>query len=118
MIANGILVGTLTNQGWVSNLTLEPNSRLTGGIVTGYITNHGEMAEFEFRGAALVGGTLAGDIFNTSQVGGYFREVQLAAGTHLSGGQLAGEISGDVQAPALLEHLEIQAGSYSRSTIK
>ncbi|BAP57306.1 hypothetical protein THII_3009 [Thioploca ingrica] len=31
----------MTNQGWVSNLTLEPQSRLTGGIVTGYITNHG-----------------------------------------------------------------------------
>jgi hypothetical protein len=112
MIAYGTLVGTLTNQGWVSNLTLEPQSQLTGGIVTGYITNHGEMAEFEFRGAAVVGGTLAGDIFNTSQIGGYFRDVQLAAGTHLRGGQLAGEISGEAQAPALLEDLEIQAGSY------
>ncbi|BAP57803.1 hypothetical protein THII_3506 [Thioploca ingrica] len=112
MIANGMLMGTLTNQGWVSNLTLEPQSHLTGGIVTGYIINHGEMADFEFRGAAIVGGTLAGDIFNTSQVGGYFHDVQLAAGTYLSGGQLGGEISGDAQAPALLEDLAIQAGSY------
>jgi hypothetical protein len=105
-------VGTLTNQGWVSNLTLEPQSRLTGGIVTGYITNHGEMANFEFRGAAVVGGTLAGDIFNTSQVSGYFRDVQLTVGTHLRGGQVAGEISGEAQAPALLEDLAIQAGSH------
>ncbi|BAP55783.1 hypothetical protein THII_1486 [Thioploca ingrica] len=112
MIAYGTLVGTLTNQGRVSNLTLEPHSQLTGGIVTGYLINHGEMADFEFRGAVIVGGVLAGQIINTSQVGGYFRDVQLAAGTHLLGGQLAGEISGDAQASALLEHLEIQAGSY------
>ena len=112
MISNGVLVGTLTNQGRVSNLTLESNSRLTGGIVTGYIDNHGEMADFEFRGAEIVGGTLAGEVINTSQVGGYFRDVQLAAGAHLRGGQLAGEISGDAQIPALLEDLEIQANSY------
>jgi PKD repeat protein len=112
MIAYGTLVGTLTNQGRVSNLTLEPQSHITGGIVTGYILNRGEMANFEFRGAAIVGGVLAGDIFNTSQVCGYFRDVQLAAGTHLRGGQLAGEISGEVQAPALLEDLEIEAGSH------
>ena len=112
MISSGTLVGTLTNQGRVSNLTLEPYSRLTGGIVTGYIINHGEMANFEFRGAEIVGGVLAGQIFNTSQVGGYFRDVQLAAGTHLIGGQLVGEISGDVQAPALLEYLVIPANSY------
>ena len=112
ILADGILIGTLTNRGWVSNLTLEPNSRLSGGIVTGYIINHGEMADFEFRGAAIVGGTLAGHVVNTSSVGGYFRDVQLAANTHLSGGRLASNISGDAQAPALLEHLEIQAGSY------
>ncbi|NJO18267.1 MAG: right-handed parallel beta-helix repeat-containing protein, partial [Thioploca sp.] len=112
MISSGTLVGILTNQGRVSNLTLEPYSRLTGGIVTGYIINHGEMANFEFRGAAIVGGVLAGQIFNTSQVGSYFRDIQLAAGTHLIGGQLVGDISGDVQAPALLEYLVIQAGSY------
>ncbi|BAP56956.1 hypothetical protein THII_2659 [Thioploca ingrica] len=112
MISSGTLVGTLTNQGRVSNLTLEPHSRLTGGIVTGYIINHGEMANFEFRGAVIEGGVLAGQIINTSQVGGYFRDVQLAAGTHLIGGQLVGEISGEAQAPALLEHLEIQTGSH------
>jgi hypothetical protein len=112
MIAYGTLVGTLTNQGWVSNLTLESNSHLTGGIVTGYIINHGEMANFEFRGAAIEGGMLAGRISNTSQIGGYFRDVQLAANTHLSGGQLVGNISGNAQAPALLENLQVQAGSY------
>ncbi|NJO18261.1 MAG: hypothetical protein HC877_21765 [Thioploca sp.] len=45
-------------------------------------------------------------------MGSYFRDVQLAAGTHLIGGQLVGKISGDVQAPALLEYLVIQANSY------
>jgi hypothetical protein len=114
ILADGTLIGTLINQGWVSNLTLGPHSRLIGGIVTGYIINHGEMADFEFRGAAIVGGKLAGEVFNTSEasVGGYFRDVQLASGTYLSGGQLFGHISGNPQAPALLEHLEIEAGSY------
>jgi Leucine-rich repeat (LRR) protein len=112
MIAYGTLIGTLINQGWVSNLTLKSNSQLTGGIVTGYITNHGEMADFEFRGAAIVGGMLAGKISNTSQIGGYFRDVQLAAGTQLSSGQLVGNISGNAQAPALLEHVTIRSGSF------
>jgi hypothetical protein len=111
MIAFGTLIGNLINQGWVSNLTLESNSHLTGGIVTGYIDNHGEMADFEFRGAAIEGGMLAGKISNTSQIGGYFRDVQLAAGTHLSGGNLQGNISGDFNAPALLENITIKSGS-------
>ncbi|NJO17698.1 MAG: hypothetical protein HC877_18765 [Thioploca sp.] len=111
MIAYGTLVGTLTNQGWVSNLTLESNSHLSGGIVTGYIDNHGEMADFEFRGAAIVGGTLAGKISNTSQIGGYFRDVQLAANAHLSGGNLQGDIRGNYSAPALLENVTIKSGS-------
>jgi acetyltransferase-like isoleucine patch superfamily enzyme len=105
-------VGTIDNQGWVSNLTLESNSHLTGGIVTGYIDNHGEMADFEFRGAAIEGGMLAGKISNTSQIGGYFRDVQLAVGTQLSGGNLQGNISGDYNAPALLENITIKSGSF------
>jgi YVTN family beta-propeller protein len=112
MIAYGTLVGTLINQGWVSNLTLESNSYLTGGIVTGYIINHGEMANFEFRGAAIVGGMLAGKVTNTSQIDGYFRDVQLAAGTHLIDGNLQGNISGDFSAPALLEKVTIKSGSF------
>ncbi|BAP57689.1 hypothetical protein THII_3392 [Thioploca ingrica] len=85
------------------------------GIATSkmlYLPGDIAVDNFEFRGAVIVGGVLAGQIINTSQVGGYFRDVQLAAGTHLIGGQLGGEISGDAQAPALLEDLEIEAGSY------
>jgi len=107
----------LNNQGWVSNLTLEASGQLEGGIVTGYITNRGTMANFEFRGALIKGGTLAGQIINTSPIGGYFQDVHLAANTHIHGGKLQGQISGEAQAPALLEHLEVKKGSRLRHVI-
>ncbi|MDY6992827.1 MAG: hypothetical protein SVR94_09525, partial [Pseudomonadota bacterium] len=56
-------------------------------------------------------GTLAGQIENRSQVGGVFRDVQLAAGSTIRGGRLAGIIHGDPQNPARLEHVAIEAES-------
>lgn len=110
-ISNGILVGTLNNQGWVSNLTIKPQGILQGGVVTGYIDNQGVMANFEFRGAALIGGTLSGHVVNTSQVGGYFKDIQLAAGTDLTGGTLQGHVMGDINSPALLKKLRLKANT-------
>lgn len=110
-ISNGVLIGSLNNQGWVSNLTIEASGQLEGGIVTGYITNRGTMANFEFRGALIKGGTLAGQIINASPIGGYFQDVHLAANTHIYGGKLQGRISGEAQGPALLEHLDVKKGS-------
>jgi hypothetical protein len=111
ILSSGILEGTINNQGWVSNLIIKPQSLVIGGVVTGYITNQGQMLDFEFVGMSVRGGTLSGTIRNNSLVGGYFQDVHLAANTHISGGKLQGDIIGDVNAPALLEDLVIAEGS-------
>ncbi|BAP57791.1 receptor protein kinase-like protein [Thioploca ingrica] len=110
-IAGGNLSGVIDNQGLVSQVTIQPDTILTGGRLTGYIVNHGTLKDFNFVGAQVVGGILAGQITNTSQIGGYFQDVNLAAGTQITGGKLAGKITGETSAPAVLEQLEIIDGS-------
>jgi Calx-beta domain len=111
-LSTAVLKGTIDNQGWVSNLIIKPTSQVKGGIVTGYIYNQGTLSNFEFRGYRIVGGTLAGDIFNTSDVNGFFQDVQLAPHTQIRGGILQGRIIGDSTAPAWLENLTVKKGSY------
>jgi hypothetical protein len=110
-VAGGNLAGIIDNQGLVANVTIQPDTILTNGRLTGYIVNHGTLKDFNFVGAKVVGGILAGDIENASQIGGYFQDVNLAAGTKITGGKLMGKITGDKSAPALLEQLEITTGS-------
>ncbi len=116
-LSNAILEGEVHNQGWVYNLIIQPQSTVSGGVVSGYITNHGKLSDFEFRGYSIEGGTLSGTIFNNSSVGGYFQDVQLAPHTHIIGGRLKGQITGDIDAPALLENLQVQAGSHLTGVI-
>ncbi len=99
------------NQGWVSNSTIKASVTLRGGVLTGYIVNEGTITDFEFRGASIVGGTLAGKIVNRSQVGGVFKNVKLAANAEISGGVLEGNIVGDKKAPAMLNNVKVKAGS-------
>ena len=77
-LSNTVLEDNLINHGLVSNLTIKPNGYLTGGVVSGYIKNEGKIADFESRGASIIGGMLAGKIINNSEVGGYFQDVNLA----------------------------------------
>ncbi len=116
-LSNGVLEGTLTNQGWVANLIIKPTGKVTGGIVTGYIQNEGMMEHFEFRGRSIIGGTLGGIITNTSTIGGYFQDVHLAPQTHIIGGYLMGHINGDPPAAALLSSLVIRPNSYLTNVI-
>ncbi|NJO17274.1 MAG: hypothetical protein HC877_16480 [Thioploca sp.] len=111
-ITGGSLAGTLTNQGYVSQVTIQPGAVLTGGKLTGYIINAGTLADFEFVGAVIEGGTLAGKITNHSQSEGVIKNVSLAPNTVISGVNLQGNISGDNSAPALLEHVTIQPHSF------
>jgi CSLREA domain-containing protein len=116
-LSNGILVGTIHSQGWTSNLSIQPQAVLAGGIVTGYIDNQGTMLDFEFRGAQIQGGTLAGIVINNSPIDGRITDVKLAANTYLSGGRLGGSIIGEAHAPAYLEYLTVEAGSYLNQVI-
>lgn len=110
-IAGGYLAGEIDNQGLISQVTIQPETTLTGGHLTGTIINQGTLANFNFVGARVVGGILAGQITNTSQIEGYFQDVHLADHTQITGGQLAGQISGEAQAPAVLKQLAIKPGS-------
>ncbi len=121
-LSNGVLKGEIIlNEGWASNLTITASGVLKGcqdncqngkvGKVSGYIINYGTMSDFEFRGRELKGGRLSGNIKNTSQVGGYIQDVELAANTRIEGGKLVGQIRGEVNAPAWLYDLEIDDGS-------
>jgi len=110
-VAGGDLEGTIDNRGFVAQVTIQPGTELHGGTLSGYIVNQGTLADFQFVGAAITGGLLAGTVTNESKVGGTFIDVTLAPNTHLSGGKLQGEIRGDKTAPALLEDLRIIAGS-------
>jgi hypothetical protein len=106
-ISDAVLEGTIINQGLVSNATMTSQAILSGGQVSGLITNEGRMENFEFSGTMVTGGTLIGMITNTQ--GGVLKDVHLGANTHISGGKLAGHITGDDN--ARLENIEVEAGS-------
>ncbi|GEM_PF-2690262 len=108
---NVVISGHLKNQGWLANAVITSTGMVEGGILSGYIENHGLMQDFEFKGAILEGGKLAGTVLNTSQVGGHFANIELAEQAHLIGGRVAGYIQGSSQGPALLENLKITANS-------
>jgi hypothetical protein len=111
-VSGGQLAGAIDNQGLVSQVTIQPGTVLEGGKLSGYIINHGTLKNFEFVGAQIVGGTLAGQVINNSSIGGTFKDIHLAADAHLIGGYVQGEIQGDPMAPALLENVAIRAGSH------
>ncbi|BAP54903.1 receptor protein kinase-like protein [Thioploca ingrica] len=110
-VAGGILAGEVTNKGIISQVKVQSGAVVNGGKLTGYINNEGTLSNFEFVGAEISGGTLAGTVNNNSQVGGTFKDVHLAADTHLRGGYLQGNIKGDKDAPALLENVTIKSDS-------
>ncbi|NJO15752.1 MAG: hypothetical protein HC877_08395 [Thioploca sp.] len=111
-VSGGQLAGTIDNQGFISQVTIQPDTILKGGKLSGYIVNQGTLMDLEFVGAQVVGGTLAGQIINNSLIGGVFKDVHLAADAQLNGGYLQGKIQGDPAAPALLEDVAIQAESH------
>ncbi len=111
-VAGGKVTGYITNKGLISQVTVLPGAVIRGGKLTGYIKNKGTLADFKFVGAAITGGILSGTIINNSRVGGLFKDVQLAANTHIIGGAVAGDIQGDCDAPARLENVTVKVGSH------
>jgi len=116
-VAHLIIKSTVYNLGLASNLLIQKGASLTGGLVSGYITNKGTLSDFEFRGGRIMGGILAGMIRNSSQVRGYFLNVNLAPNTRISGGILKGCITGDQNAPAFVDNVFIANGSHLSGVI-
>ncbi|MDM8566803.1 Calx-beta domain-containing protein [Candidatus Halobeggiatoa sp. HSG11] len=113
------------NQGRISNSKIFEDVQVTGGILSGYISNLGILADFEFLGGSINGaneagevvGTLAGYITNDSEVEGFFENVRLAPGTRIIGGTLSGHIIGDSEQPATLENLLIKSNAVISNVI-
>jgi uncharacterized protein YjbI with pentapeptide repeats len=110
-ISRATFENDVENKGMISNSTIRPGATLTGGKLTGYITNEGTIAYMNFVGAKLSGGTLSGTITNNSKVGGIIKDVHLAAGATLKGGKVGGEITGDPNEPPLITAARIMPGS-------
>ena len=110
-LSDVVLEGTIRNQGRISNATLQPDSILTGGFLSGDINNNGTISNIEFIGSKLEGGFLSGIINNSSPIGGVINNVFLAPNTRIKGGKVAGSLIGNFNAPARLENLTVSAGS-------
>ncbi len=118
-ISYAIFTTNINNKGRISNSEITADSTITGGILSGYIDNKGILADFEFLGAEISGGTLVGNIVNNSDasVNGIIRDVLLAPNTRITGGRLGGRIIGNADVPAILENLVITDGSYLSNVI-
>ncbi len=92
-LSNAVFAGDVENHGLIGNSTLLPGATLTGGDLTGTINNQGTIKDVDFLGTSLNGGTLAGNITNSSKVGGAITNVSLAPGTTLQGGKLGGTVT-------------------------
>ncbi len=109
----------IKNYGRIGNSEITEGNQVTGGIFTGYIANHGILADFKFVGASINGsnekgeivGMLAGEIANNSEIGGSFENINLAPNVHITGGILAKRIIGNTKKPATLENLHIETNS-------
>jgi len=136
-LTGGTLVGNVQNQGVLQDVQLAADTHVVGGTLAGEITgagsstrldgvtikgrvenvvlgkdvqNEGTLANVEFQGLSISGGTVAGTFQNTQ--GGMLQDVHLEANATIKGGNLTGNIIGDAQAPALLENLQITSDSY------
>lgn len=110
MVVRGEIGGQVTNEGWVSNVTILASGQLTGGLVTGYITNEGLITDIEFVGAVLSGGQLATTITVNSDSHlnlGTLKNVTLLPDTLINGGQLTGQINGPTNGKAKLNAVKI-----------
>ena len=124
-IVNATIVTEVTNNGWLSNVTIGTEGIVSGGIATGFIIVSGYFGDFDFRGASVSGvneagevvGTLGGTIFNNSKVRGSIQDVLLDPNTSITGGILRKTIIGDPLYPAFLEELTIASGSHLDNVI-
>ena len=106
-VSQGTFERNVENNGLMSNIIIGSNATLTGGKLSGIITNIGTITDVTFMGIELDGGILQGNIVNTSQVGGIIKNVELATGTILSGGLIEGEISSNPSNPAVITNATI-----------
>jgi uncharacterized protein YjbI with pentapeptide repeats len=100
----------------LDSVTLQAGCLVSNVIIGENVINEGcTIADSEFAGSVLTGGTLSGTIINSK--GGLIKNVHLALGTQVTGGNLQGVLIGDAKAPALLENVIVVAGSLLENVI-
>ena len=114
ILTDAILSGTITNLGQISTATLSAAGTLTGGMISSQFTNQGTVKNVQLNDATFIGGILAGQISNTQST---IQDVTLAPNTVIEGGQLQGRIQGDAHYPVLLNNVMIVSGSYLENVI-
>ncbi len=103
----GRLEGDEENPPMLEGVTILPESYAANLIVGEKVENYGTLANFELRGAALRGGTIAGKASSNGK--GIFQDVSLGANAEVRGVRLKGKIRGDAKAPALIERVRIDS---------
>ena len=126
-VKNAVVKSKVTGTGWVYGPTyVAPEGSITDCVISGHTTTvAGTLDSIDFRGyivngrneAGEVVGTLAGDIVNNSEIGGYFKDFNLAPGTTITGGKLRGTITGDAEEPAVLKKLTIHCDTVLENVI-
>ncbi len=102
-VLRGKIKGDAEYPARLDSVTIEGS---VSNVIIGHkVINKGTIADSEFRGMQLSGGTLLGHITNT--FAGTIKDVWLGKNTTLSGGYLTGEIIGDVN--VTLENVIISA---------
>ena len=112
----GSIQGDAEQPARLDGVTIGASAQVSNVILDGKnVNNEGTIADAEFRGLLMTGGTLSDNIRNT--MGGTIKDVSLAPNTTISGGNLQGDIIGDRSAPALLENVFIAGGSYLENVV-
>ena len=112
-LTGGKLTGTIINEGTITDINFV-GIKLSGGTLAGTITNNSQVGGIIENvtlapNTTLTGGKLGGTIH--SDPSSTVTDVQLAAGTAIIGGTLAGEIRGNPDQPAKIGAAKIAPGT-------
>jgi len=125
-VKNAVVESQVTNNGVVYGSRVATGGSIIGSVNSGHTTTvAGTLDGIDFRGYIVNGsnetgeivGTLAGDIVNNSEIGGYFEDFNLAPGATITGGGIRGIISGDAEKPAVLKDLTIHCDTVLKNVI-
>jgi hypothetical protein len=112
---HGQIQGDAQSPARLDSLTVAKDGYVEHAVIGQRVNNQGTLADIEFQGTTLAGGTLSGQIITSR--GGTVRNVKLAPNTSLNGGNLQGKIIGDPESPARLDNVAIAANSYLENIV-
>ena len=88
-VSGGTLTGTITNGGLIANTTVAPNATLTGGKLSGFNTNQGTVSDVTIsQYSQISGGSYAGTIQNR----GLIINPTILPNAQINGGMLEGAV--------------------------